>query len=350
MAELQRIWDAGDAALPVDHRLPAAARTALLSRMRVGEDVLPGDALVLATSGTSGTPKGVTLTHDAIAASAAATSARLDVDPPSDRWLACLPLAHIGGLGVVLRALHSGTPVDVYPGFDADVVAASPATLVSLVPAVLDRIDPTRFRTILLGGSAIPAERPANTVATYGMTETGGGIVYERAALDGVEIRITSADDGGEVGEIEVRGPMLLRSYRQAVTDDVLGRDPKSADGWFATGDLGRFDDGVLQVRGRRGDLIVTGGENVWPGPVERIIKAHPGVGDVAVIGRADPTWGQRIVAVVEPQSGGVVPAVAELRDLITQELPAFCVPKDVEVVSALPRTALGKIRRGELT
>jgi len=340
VAELQRIWNQGNAALPVDHRLPGPAQRSLLKSMRVGEDVLPGDALVLATSGTTGAPKGVTLTHDAIAASAASSSSRLQVDPQTDRWLACLPLAHIGGLGVVLRALWSGTPVDVHPGFDAQTVDASSATLVSLVPAVLARIDTTRFRTILLGGSAIPADRPTNTVATYGMTETGGGIYYGRAALDAVEIR------AGDSGEIEVRGPMLFRSYRSPVPGDVLGEDPRGEDRWFGTGDLGSFDDGVLQVSGRAGDLIVTGGENVWPGPVEAILRRHGAVADVAVIGRPDATWGQRVVAVVEVVEGTEAPLREELREMVASELPVFCAPKAVEVVTSLPRTALGKIRR----
>ena len=233
------------------------------------------------------------LTHAAVAASALATSERLGIDPARDRWLACLPLAHVGGLSVVTRALATGTPLTVHERFDAGAVAAAAAagcTRTSLVPTALARVDPAAFRTILVGGQAPPGDRPANVIATYGMTETGSGIAYDGVPLDGVEVRI--ADDG----EVQLRAPMLLRAYRD-------GTDPRTPDGWFPTGDLGRVDgDGVLAVHGRRGDLIITGGENVWPASVEPVLARHPAVAEVAVVGRADPEWGQRVVAVVVPQ------------------------------------------------
>ena len=233
------------------------------------------------------------LTHDAVRASAIATSERLGVTD-GDRWLACLPLAHVGGLSVVTRALHTGTDLTVLPRFDVETVEAAAhdgATLVSLVSTALGRIDASLFRTIVLGGSAPPSDRPANTVTTYGMTETGSGVVYDGVPLDGVEVRI---DDDGE---IHLRGPMLLRGYRD-------GRDPLVAidgvGGWLATGDLGRWlPDGRLHVDGRRGDLIITGGENVWPDAVERALRTDPRVADVAVTGTADPEWGQIVTAYV---------------------------------------------------
>ena len=234
--------------------------------MGVGDEVDDGDALVVATSGSTGAPKGVVLTHDAIAASAEATSRRLEVTT-DDHWLACLPLSHVGGLSVVTRALHTGTRLTVLPGFDADAVAAVGATLVSLVATALRRIDPSIFRTIVLGGSRPPADRPPNTVTTYGMTETGSGVVYDGVPLDGVEVRL---DDDAEVW---LRGPMLMRCYRD-------GSSPFDADGWLPTGDLGRWlDDGRLHVDGRRGDLIITGGENVWPEAVEAILAVASGGG-----------------------------------------------------------------------
>src|SRR5690606_30654860 len=138
----------------------------------------------------------------------------------------------------------------------------------------LARLDPAPWRRILLGGQAPPADRPANVIATYGMTETGSGVVYEGRPLPGVEVRV--ADDG----EIHLRGPMLLRAYRD-------GTDPKDGDGWLPTGDLGELGpDGHLHVHGRRGDLIITGGENVWPTAVERALVTHPAVAEVAVVGR----------------------------------------------------------------
>jgi o-succinylbenzoate---CoA ligase len=329
--ELQRIWDRGDAAFPVDQRLPSSAKAAVCAAMRVGEPVEPGDALIVATSGSTGEPKGVVLTHEAVAASAAATSARLGVTV-HDHWLACLPLSHVGGLSVVTRALHTGTDLTVLPGFDADAVNASDATLVSLVATTLSRVRTDRFRTIVLGGSRPPADRPSNCVTTYGMTETGSGVVYDGVALDGVEVQI---DDRGE---IRLRCPMLLRCYRDGTT-------PVDADGWFPTGDLGRrLDDGRLHVEGRRGDLIITGGENVWPEAVEAALADHPGVAEVLVRGVDDDEWGQVVEAVVVPV--GDPPPLESLRDHIKEHHPAHMAPRRLEIVASLPRTAIGKLRR----
>ena len=127
--ELRRIWDRGDAAFPVDQRLPPTGRDELCAAMDVGDAVEPGDALVVATSGSTGAPKGVVLTHDAVAASAAASNARLGVTD-DDHWLACLRLSHVGGLSVLTRALYAGTRLTVRPGFDAAEVDGSEATLV----------------------------------------------------------------------------------------------------------------------------------------------------------------------------------------------------------------------------
>jgi O-succinylbenzoic acid--CoA ligase len=335
---LQRAWDDGDAVLPVDTRLPPAAVDRLLESMLLDEPVQEGDALVVATSGTSGEPKGVVLTHDAIAASARATSARLEVDATTDCWLACLPLAHVGGLSVVTRALATSTPLVVHNGFDADAVeravATDGVTLVSLVVTALRRVDASRFRMIVLGGSTPPEELPANVVTTYGMTETGSGIVYDGIPLDGVEVRVD------ERGEIHVRGPMLLREYRDGI-------DPKDPDGWFATGDLGELDaSGRLFVSGRAGDLIITGGENVWPEPVEAILAIEPGVADVAIVGRADDEWGQRVVAMVVPTDAMQPPTLDALRAAIKERIGPWAAPREIELVDAIPRTALGKVRR----
>jgi o-succinylbenzoate---CoA ligase len=346
----QRIWDDGDAVFPVDLRLPKRARDRVLQAMapsalvdESGErTTLPrarpiedGDALVVATSGSSGEPKGVVLTHDAVRASALATTGWIGRDP-GDHWLACLPLAHVGGLSVITRALAVGIPLTVLPAVDPEEIRASKATLISLVPAALNRVDVTQFRRIVLGGSRPPPDRPANSVATYGLTETGSGIVYDGYPLDGVELRIVK-------GQIEVRGPMLLRCYRD-------GRDPKSTDGWLPTGDLGALaDDGRLTVFGRAGDLIITGGENVWPEAVEAVLLRHPTVADAAVAGVPDVRWGQAVTALVVPADRAAVPTLNDLRDWVKTELPAFCAPHAISLVAAIPRTALGKIRRAEL-
>jgi o-succinylbenzoate---CoA ligase len=348
---LRRVWDNGDAACPIDLRLPGQARQVLLRalapdcivgddgdriRLSGGRGVESGDALVVATSGSAGEPKGVVLTHDAILASARATTAFIG-RKDDDHWLACLPLAHIGGLSVVTRALAMGIPVTVVPRVEDPLFASTPATLVSLVPALLPRVDPRRFRCIVLGGSRPPIDRPANSFATYGMTETGSGIVYDGYPLDGVELRIV--DD-----EVHVRGPMLLRSYRD-------GRDPTSSDGWLPTGDLGSLaSDGRLSVAGRRGDLIITGGDKVWPEAVEAALAHHADIADIAITGGPDAQWGQAVIALVVPRYGANLATLQSLRDTVKATLPAYCAPKSVHYVEAIPRTSLGKIRRADLS
>lgn len=340
VAALRRAWDDGDAVLPLDPRLPRPARERVLVAARADEPVGDGDALVVATSGTTGEPKAVVLTHDAVTASARATTARLAVDPTADRWLACLPLAHVGGLSVVTRALVTGTPVTLHDGFDpAAVEAASRAgcTLVSLVATALRRVDASGFRTVVLGGSAMPDDLPPNAVTTYGMTETGSGVVYDGRPLDGVEVRIVD-------GEVQLRCPMVLRCYRD-------GRDPKTPDGWYPTGDAGTWDAeaGRLRVFGRRGDLIITGGENVWPAAVERVLGAVDSVREVAVVGRPDAEWGHRVVALVVPTDPAAPPTLDALRDAVRRELPAYAAPRELRLVGALPRTGSGKVSRAGL-
>jgi len=300
--------------------------------MRVGDEVEPGDALVVASSGSTGTPKGVVLTHDAVAASAEATSIRLEVGA-DDHWLACLPLSHVGGLSVVTRALHAGTALTVLPSFDAAEVDASDANLVSLVATALARIDSSKFRTIVLGGARPPANRPANAVTTYGLTETGSGVVYDGIPLDGVEVDI------GDDHEIRLRGPMLTRGYRN-------GQSPVTADGWLPTGDLGSWtDDGRLHVDGRKGDLIISGGENIWPEAVEALVATHPDVADVMARGRDDAEWGQIVEVVVVPVPGRT-PDLESIRLHVKQTAPGYLAPRRLTLVELIPRTALGKLRR----
>jgi O-succinylbenzoic acid--CoA ligase len=347
---LRRVWDAGDAALPVDQRLPRTAKAALLAAMRPGaaigpdgdetvldggEPVEPGDALVVATSGSTGTPRGVVFTHLAVEAAARACHRRLAVTG-DDHWLACLPLSHIGGLGVVCRSLVTGTRLTVLPGIEGDEVAAAGATLVALVPTALTRVDVSAFRVVLLGGSRPPSALPDNAVTTYGLTESGGGVVYDGHPLDGIEVRV--ADDG----EILVAGPSLLRCYRDGV-------DPRQ-DGWLHTGDVGGWGaDGRLVVAGRRADLIITGGENVWPEPVEDALRRHPAVADVAVTGLPDDDWGEVVTAFVVPTAGATPPTLDELRAVVKEVLPAFCAPRRLELRQTLPVTTSGKPRRHEL-
>jgi O-succinylbenzoic acid--CoA ligase len=375
---LRAVWDTGDAAAPLDPRLPRPAADALVAALRptrvVGSDgvitrlpdgvpVDDGDALVVATSGSTGEPRGVVLTHAAVAASAAATSARIGIDPARHHWLGCLPLAHIGGLAVVTRALLTGTPLTVLPRFDADRVIelgrGRPATHVSLVATALRRIDPATFTLILLGGAAPPGNVPPNVVATYGMTETGSGVVYDGWPLDGVDVAIGTGRPGeGAAGEILLRGPMLLRAYRDGVDPRVpgpvagstaTGTEPATG-GWLPTGDGGRLGpDGRLAVDGRLAEVVVTGGEKVWPAAVEQILAGHPGVAEVAVWKRPDAEWGERVVAWVVPTDRSEPPVLRSLAELVGSALAPWAAPKEVVVVDALPRTASGKVRRAAL-
>ena len=342
VAGLRRAWDRGDPVLPLDHRLPAPARDRVLRHLRAGDAVDDGDALVVATSGSTGEPKGVVLTHEAVRASARAGNAALGVDPEAgDEWLACLPLSHLGGLGVVTKAVLTRTPLTVHTAFDAAAVmraggeaaARGRQLLTTLVPTAFARIDPGVFRAIVLGGAPVPGELPSNVVTSYGLTETCGGCVYDGRPFDGVEVRLA-----GE-GQILVRGPVLLRAYRDGV-------DPKTAQGWLATGDAGSLDDhGRLRVDGRLTDLIISGGENVWPAVIERMLRRHPGVGEVAVGGRPDPEWGERVVAWVIATRESEPPTLDDLRSLVKAHRPASAAPRELVLVDDLPRTRSGKVR-----
>jgi O-succinylbenzoic acid--CoA ligase len=373
---LRAIWDTGDAVAPLDPRLPGAARRTMLEALRptriVGSDgeqhALPdgvpaemGDALVVATSGTSGQPRGVVLTHDAVAASARATSARLGVDPSRHSWLACLPLAHIGGLSVVTRALLTDTPLVALPAFDAEAVEAvgrsGRATHVSLVATALGRVDPSVFSCVVLGGSRPPEVLPPNAVATYGLTETGSGVVYDGWPLDGVDVALRHGDGtftagpgttgASPEGEILVRAPMLFRCYRDG--DDGRVPGPDGDPSWFATADSGRWgEDGNLIVSGRIDDVITTGAEKVWPDAVERVLSEHPDVAEVAVWKRADPEWGERVVAWIVPADDA--PTLDELRRVVADTIAPWAAPKELVIVDDLPRTASGKVRRRALS
>jgi O-succinylbenzoic acid--CoA ligase len=242
-------------------------------------------------------------------------------------------------LSVVTRSLLTNVRLVVHDGFDADAVSAAAVggtTLVSLVPTTLRRVEPSLFRRIVLGGSRPPADLPHNVVTTYGMTETGSGVVYDGKPLDGVEIRVDSD------GEIHLRCPMLLRCYRDGPAPLV--------DGWFATGDLGHLNgDGALTVHGRRGEMIVTGGENVWPSAVEVVLRRHPDVAEVAVAGAPDIEWGERIVAWIVPADAASPPTLTSIRSMAGEWLPMYMVPKEIRLVDTLPMTSSGKVRRQDL-
>lgn len=346
-----------EAITPLDQRLEGRARDRVLAALRpthvidcygerhhleTGEMVDDGDLVVVATSGTTGDPKGVILSEAAVRASANATSARLGVDPRTDHWIGSLPLNHVGGLSVALRALMTDTPLTLLERFDTerfDQALDAGATLTSLVPttlARLGRVRQDRFRKILLGGSAITHDPGHNTVATYGMTETGSGVVYDGVPLDGVEVEIRAQ------GEIALRCPMLLRRYRD-------NTDPRDSRGFFVTGDIGTLDAaGRLRVLGRTSELIISGGEHVWPAVVEQLLINVRGVEDIGIVGVEDDEWGQRVVGVVVPEPG-LEPDLEALNLICRAEIGPWATLKELRLVGALPKTAIGKLDRRAL-
>jgi len=348
---VQRAWSNGDAVLPIDQRLPPTGKKMLLDTMAPSEIIdasftassLPngrpmhdGDALVIASSGSTGSPKGIIHTHSSLLAGAKASASRLQLGA-SDHWLVCIPVSHVGGFSVIARALLTGAALTLLPAFDVAAVqeaAKNGATHTSLVATALSRIDTFLFKSILLGGSSAPDNLPSNVITTYGMTETGGGVVYNGQPLDNVEIKIVD-------GEIFLRCPMLMRAYRD---DQTISTE----DGWYATGDIGEIEDNIkLSVRGRQTDLIITGGENVWPSVVENSLASHPIVNQVVVRGMPDTTWGQRIVAYVvlnDSAQTSEKKLLSDFRDHVKQSLPAFCAPQQIIVVAEIPRTSLGKV------
>jgi O-succinylbenzoic acid--CoA ligase len=195
-------------------------------------------------------------------------------------------------------------------------------------------VDTGRFRRILLGGGPV-RERGPNIVATYGLTETWGGVVHDGYPLAGVELRL------GDAGEILVRAPMVMRGYRLAPAETA---GAFAAGGWLRTGDAGTIDaGGRLRVVDRLRDLIITGGVNVSPSEVEAVLAGHPGVADVCVAGAADPEWGERVVAHVVPKDPAAPPALEDLRAFAGERLSAAKLPRQVVIADEIPRTAGGK-------
>jgi O-succinylbenzoic acid--CoA ligase len=352
--------DAGAAVLPVDHSLPFTAQHDLVQRarptglldedgfMRLDGDPAPDDAaLVVPTSGTTSTPKLAVLTRAAIEHALRASAEVIG----HGSWLCCLPLSHMGGLLVVLRSILLGGSLNIHPGFDVAAFEGADAQYVSLVPTMLHRLlaagsDIARFRAILVGGAgldprlrAAAREAGGNVVRTYGMTETCGGVVYDGCPLNGVRVRI---DDD----EVQLAGPTLMTGYR---FDPASTLRAVTEDGWLRTADAGRIDhNGILHVTGRLDEVIVTGGEKVWPAEVETVLSGCPGVREIAVAGVQDNEWGQRVVAYVV--ASRPAPTLEDLRAFASDRLPRYKLPKELVLVASLPRTPSGKILRRALT
>ena len=302
-----------------------------------GREVEDGTGLVMLTSGSSGTPKAAVLTWNALRASARISQATLrDVEPPV--WFPCLPANHIGGLAVLLRAMLGdaslvwGDPDDLTSG------ASMGATHIAVVRTQLARHDLSGYKTVLLGGARPPDGMPTNVVTTWGMTETGSGIVYDGFALPEVQLSILD-------GEVIVKTPTLFSAYRDGTRPSVTGPDGTS--NWFPTGDAGEISDGKLSIHGRIGFVINTGGEKLWPEDLEAVLLSLDGVSDVAVTGVDDPEWGQRVVALVVSNGQKIDDAIT---NIAADRIGPWAKPKEIRYVAAIPRTANGKIRRSELT
>lgn len=328
----------------------------LSDALRVGAPIDDDVAVVVPTSGTTGTPKGAMLTAAALTAGADATHTRLG---GAGRWLLALPAHHIAGLQVLVRGVVAGAaPVAIRANFDADELVAAVAAMgpgrryVSLVSVQLDKVLRSAaataalatFDAVLIGGGPMPpelAEKASaagiSVVRTYGMSETAGGCVYDGVPLDGVRVRL-------DASRIVLGGPTLAKGYRNPVQPD-----PFAEPGWFRTGDIGAFDGTVLRVLGRVDDAISTGGLTVLPPLVEAALSRHPAIADCAVFGVADERLGQRVVAAVVVTAGAAAPTVAELRARVSAELDATAAPREVHVVDEVPRRGIGKIDRNVL-
>jgi O-succinylbenzoic acid--CoA ligase len=338
---------------------------------------LEQEATVIYTSGTSGRPKGALITNGNLWFSAIASALHLGPHP-DDVWLAAMPLFHVGGLAILFRGVIGTVPVVLHERFEPEAVLAAiddGATLLSVVPAMLQRLIDARgdlswsphLRCVLLGGSAAPprlveecVRRGIPVAPTYGLTEATSqvttllpGHALRKPSSSGLplpltELRIatpTGVSRPGEVGEIEVRGPTVFAGY---LGDGIRG-SPALADGWFRTGDAGRLDDdGYLYVIDRRDDLILSGGENVYPAEIERVLREHPSVLDAGVIGVADESWGSRPVAAVV-WSGALDRARLDLLHHCQQHLPGYKIPDRFLVLSQLPRSPSGKLLRRAL-
>ncbi|MCF7552956.1 o-succinylbenzoate--CoA ligase [Pseudonocardia sp. WMMC193] len=339
----------GPAVLPLgaaDHRRGASAPPA---------DEVPDEvAVVISTSGSTGRPKHVMLSAAALTASARATEERLG---GPGRWVLALPVDHVAGVQVVLRALAAGAPPvlqDVRDGFRPAGFARATGRLphgarryTSLVPTQLGRILDegaaamyalAGYDAVLVGGAALaPALRERaeaagiRVVATYGMSETCGGCVYDGLPLAGVDARVDAA------GRLSLGGPVLASGY----LGDPAATAASFVGGRFVTGDLGRWDGERLVVLGRADDVIVTGGEKVAPAAVERVLAAQAGVAAVCVVGLPDPEWGQVVAAAIVPSGAG--PDLEAVRAAVRAAEGRAAVPRRMQLVAELPLRGVGK-------
>jgi O-succinylbenzoic acid--CoA ligase len=365
-------------------RVEVAPAAAALTEACALPDMRHGDGdeatlAVLFTSGTTGRARGACLSWRNFHASALAAADRLG-PAVRGRWLACMPLFHVGGLSILVRSLLFGGPVRLQPRFEptavSDALDAGDVAGVSLVPTMLSRLlahrgtlaAPPGLQVVLLGGAAAAPELLERALAagyplcpTYGLTEATSQVATAAPpasearrpapmlAVRGTELRILAAEGAeapvGMPGEILLRGPTVMQGYlhHPAATARAL------RDGWLHTGDVGYLDaEGGLHVLDRREDLIVSGGENVYPAEVEAVLLERPSVEDAGVAGVPDVDLGARVVAwiVVAPDARL---SVGELQQHCRERLAGFKQPREFRFVDALPRNAAGKLQRRRL-
>jgi malonyl-CoA/methylmalonyl-CoA synthetase len=336
-------------------------------------------AVIVYTSGTTGRPKGAELTYGNLSANTGALHAAWGWRA-EDVLLHVLPLFHVHGLFVALHgALNAGATALLMREFDARktlaVLVERRCTVFMAVPTIHRRLlavpdaggfDLSHMRLLTSGSDRLPDEIFTGfqrvfghtLLERYGMTETGMNLSNpldgERRAgsvglpLPGVEARIVDPETGaplpdGGVGEVQIRGPNVFRGYWRSPEKTAAAF---TKDGWFRTGDLGlREPDGYFSLKGRAKDLIITGGMNVYPPEVERLLVEHPAVAACAVIGCPDTEWGERVTAVVVLKPDCKV-TVEEIIALCRQRLAAYKSPKAVYFVEDLPRNAMGKVQK----
>ncbi len=326
---------------------------------------------IMYTSGTTGNPKGVRQTAENHFSSAVSSALNIGI-APGDVWLCAVPLFHISGFSILMRSLIYGMGVRLYEKFDAkssaDEICNGTVTHMSVVGVTLERIltnverasmqASSRFKAVLAGGGPIPVsymKRAENcgipVLQTYGMTETSSQTTTLQAAdaerkigsagkpLFLYEVKIEKVD---EIGEILIRGPQVTPGYI-----GKFAQRNAQQDGWLHTGDMGYLDDeGFLFVVDRRSDLIVSGGENVYPAEVEKVLLGHPAVQEVGVCGAPNEQWGEVPVAFAVLQDDVTV---AELLVYCREQLAPYKVPKKLTIVESLPRNASNKLLRREL-
>ena len=321
-------------------------------------------AVIMNTSATTGQFKSVPLRWGQIRAHVQASKEVLG-KTEQDNWLMVLPLFHVSGLSILMRSLYNGTAVTILPKYDEaqvlKLIEFEHINMMSLVPTILTQLEPSithhKLRVILLGGEFIPMalidaceKKSLPIYKTYGMTETFSQSVtfsildypHKRDSvgkpLPGMQVRIDNSDADG-IGEIHLTGPMVMTGY--------IDKEP--IDGDLNTDDIGYVDeDGFVYILNRRKDLIISGGENIYPKELEDLVCTLPSVKECAVVPVPDPKWGQVPALFVAFHDGESMTA-DEIVSFMTKSLAKYKVPKYVKILPALPRNGTGKIVRNEL-